>query len=83
MRISVRLAEPYWRAVGRKDLSLEIDAPSQVGDLLALFRRSYPRLGAEIDSAAPLVFVDEVVAEPGMPLHDGCCVYLVWPVAGG
>lgn len=83
MHIYVQLAEPYWRSIGRKELSLEVEESSRVGDLVSLFHRAYPPLGREIDEAAPMIFVDDVQAEPGTPLREGCRVHLVWPVAGG
>ncbi len=83
MRISIHLAEPYWRSVGSKELSLEVDGGTSVADLLAVLYLRCPPLRGEIEQAAPTVFVDDWEAEPDTELSEDCCVHLVWPVAGG
>lgn len=83
MHIMVRLAEPYWRCVGRRELSLEVEESACVGDLVALFRQHYPALSQEMDEAAPLIIVGEAECSSDTALTAGCCVHLVWPLAGG
>lgn len=83
MLISVRLAEPYWRSVGSKELNLEVDEGLPVSELLAVLYLRYPSLRREIERAAPTVFVDDWEAGPDTGLTATCCVHLVWPVAGG
>lgn len=83
MRIHVRLAEPFWRTVGQRELSLELKERAQVTDLLALLRQRYPALGREMDEIIPHIFIGEEEASPQTPLTEGARVHLVWPVAGG
>ncbi|MDH5506540.1 MAG: hypothetical protein OEZ02_04905 [Anaerolineae bacterium] len=81
--IHVRLAEPFWRAVGQRDLSLELNVPAQVNDLIGLLRTQYPALAREMDEAAPVIFIGDVEAGPDAPLADNNHVHIVWPLAGG
>lgn len=83
MRIYVRLAEPFWRVVGQRDLDLELEPNSQVADLLALLLSCYPALEKELSAAPPYIFVGEEEVDHQTPLTDGDKVHLIWPVAGG
>ena len=83
MQIHIRLAEPFWRAVGKRDLSLNIVEGSRVSDLLAMLRRDYPALSVEMDQSLPHIFLEDVEVDPASFLTEGGRVHLVWPVAGG
>lgn len=83
MQVTIRLAEPFWRAVGQRDLSLDLESDAQVSDLLAVLRGRYPALERELDDAPASIFVGEAEVDPQTILNPGDHVHLVWPVAGG
>ena len=83
MRVTVRLAEPYWRPVGKRDLELDLAEGARVSDLLARLRQVYPALAAEMKHSPPHVFLGDTEADPASLLTEGGRVHLVWPVAGG
>jgi len=81
--IHIRLAEPFWRAVGKRDLNLNIAEGSRVSDLLVLLRRDYPALSAEMDQSPPHIFIEDVEASHDSLLNEDARIHFVWPVAGG
>lgn len=83
MRVQVRLAEPYWRVVGQRDLELALEENALVADLLATLQREFPALAREMAEASPHIFIADMEADLQTPLEDGDLVHLVWPVAGG
>lgn len=83
MRVNVRLAEPFWRSVGQRDLELEIKEHARVRDLLDLLEGKFPALAQEMARAQPYIFIDEQEAAHETNLQDGARVHIVWPVAGG
>ena len=83
MNTFVRLAEPFWRSVGQRDLELNLDEGARVADVLKALIERYPALEKELASTPPHLFAEEQEASPETPLTDGCHVYLMWPVAGG
>lgn len=83
MLIRVRLAEPFWRPVGKRDLELDLAAGARVADLLARLRNEYPALAVEMDQSPPHIFIDDMEVSQASFLTEGGRVYLVWPVAGG
>ncbi|MFQ5433879.1 MAG: MoaD/ThiS family protein [Anaerolineae bacterium] len=83
MLVHVRLAEPFWRAVGERRIAVELVDGARVGDLLDQLCARYPALSRELEEAAPLIFVGEKEAEAGTILTEGSHVHLVWPIAGG
>ena len=83
MNIHVRLAEPFWRVVGQRNLDVELTAGSRMADLLAALLAQYPALAQEFADAPPLLFVGEDEADEETALADGRHVHLVWPIAGG
>jgi molybdopterin converting factor small subunit len=82
-QITVRLAEPYWRSAGQRDLQLEMPAGSMIQDLLDVLYRRYPSLEKEMAGAPPVIFIAETEAKLDAKLEDGSRVYFVWPIAGG
>ena len=83
MHVHVRLAEPFWRSVGERELSLDLDEGARVSDLLDLLTCRYASLKREFEEAHPHVFLGEEEVEVNAPLVEGCWVHLVWPLAGG
>ena len=83
MNVHVRLAEPFWRAVGLRELDMTLPSASSVDDLLTLLRERYPRLGVDFDQCPPHIFIGEAEADAHSPLEDGARAHFVYPVAGG
>lgn len=83
MLIHIRLAEPFWKPVGKRDLELDLAEGARVSDLLARLREDYPALAVEMDQSPPHVFFEDVEANPASFLTESARVHLVWPVAGG
>ena len=83
MNIHVRLAEPFWRAVGQRDIEVTMNLASRADDLLAALRDRYPALAAEFDQSPPHIFIGDVESAHDSLLPDGARVHLVWPIAGG
>ena len=83
MNIHVRLAEPFWRSVGQRELDLTLPPASNVDALLILLRERYPRLSLDFDQCPPNIFIDEEEADAHTPLQDGARAHFVYPVVGG
>jgi molybdopterin converting factor small subunit len=83
MKVNLRLGEPFWRAVGERNLVVELPDGATVGDLLTLLQGRYPALAAEMEEAAPQVVVGDEVAGTAVTLANDAAVYLLWPIAGG
>ncbi len=85
MKITVRLGEPLWRQVGRREVEVDVPASTRVGDLLREMATAYPSLRPWLDGSEvpPMVFLDEAVADPTTPLREGARPMLTWALAGG
>ena len=83
MVIRVRLAEPFWRPVVKRDLELNLTDGTRVSDLIARLREDYPALDLEMDGSPPHVFIDDMEVTLASFLTEGGREHLVWPVAGG
>jgi len=83
MRIHIRLAEPFWRTVGKREFSLELTKGACVKDLISELRERYPDLTIEMEETPPVIFVGEEEARHDTRLEDDDHVHLVWPIAGG
>jgi hypothetical protein len=83
VKVYVRLAEPFWRVVGLREMGMDINPASRVDDLLVALREQYPSLGIEFDQTPPHIFIGDVEAPHDSLLTDGALVHLVWPIAGG
>lgn len=83
MNVHIRLAEPFWRSVGLRDLDLTLPPASRVDDLLAALREQYPRLSLDFDQCPPHIFIDEEEADADSILADEARVHFVYPIAGG
>jgi molybdopterin converting factor small subunit len=83
MLLNVRLAEPFWRAVGKRELRIELNDGSCVKDLLQHIEESYPAFKQEINASPPTIFIGDHEVNLQTELKDGAQVHLVWPIAGG
>ena len=85
MHVTVRLGEPLWREVGARELTLDLPEASRVGDLLTHLSMAFPSLHPWLcgDEVPPMVFLDDALADPQTPLHDGARPMLTWALAGG
>ncbi len=83
MKVHVRLAEPFWRVVGQRNLDIELEDGAQVADLLTALKGRYPLLEQEFDEAPPTIFVNEEEMDANTLLPDDSHVHFVWPIAGG
>lgn len=99
MKVTVRLGEPIWRAVGQR--KVEIEAPGADLTLPGLVERletAYPRLGEELrgDAGTTVVgvvdyqltfFLQDRLVRPADVAHervpDGAEVMIMLPMAGG
>jgi len=81
--IRVRLAEPFWKPVGKRDLEVDLAEGACVSDLIARLREQYPALDLEMDESPPHIFIDNTEVNATSFLTEGGRVHLVWPVAGG
>src|SRR6266508_864587 len=81
MKVSLQLFASLREAVGRRDLSLEVDDGSRVSDLRARLASDYPSLGPLLKT---VVFaIDDEYVSADERLHDGAAVALIPPVSGG
>lgn len=83
MQIQVRFAEPFWRVIGQRNITLELEENANIAMLLALLQQQYPKLTAEFEESPPMIFVGEDEASADTILEDDNTVHLVWPIAGG
>ncbi|MDO8754967.1 MAG: MoaD/ThiS family protein [Anaerolineales bacterium] len=83
MKVYVRLAEPFWRAIGLREIEMDINPASRLDDLLVALREQYPSLGIEFDQTPPHIFIGDVEASRDSLLNEDARVHLVWPIAGG
>ena len=83
LKIQIRLAEPFWRAIGLREIQMTMNPASSVDDLLVALREQYPSLGVEFDQTPPHIFIGDVEASRDSLLNEDARVHLVWPIAGG
>lgn len=83
MKIQVRLAEPFWRNVGKRDLQVELEKNAKLSSLLAMLEKQYPALAAEMEAETYHVFINDTETELDAALREGDRVHIVWPIAGG
>ena len=83
IRIQVRLAEPFWRAVGVRNVEISLPAGASLKDLYEQLWEFYPELCKEMQEAEPTAFIGDDEAGHETLLEDGQRVHLVWPIAGG
>lgn len=83
MRVQVRLAEPFWRSVGKRDLQVELDKHATLGNLLSLLHQQYPALSTEMEAETYHIFINDTENGLDALLQEGDRVHIVWPIAGG
>jgi len=83
MHIFVRLAEPFWRVVGQRELEIDLPENAQVQDLLTRLCQQYPALAGELSASPPIIFSGDEEVSPDDILNTGDRIHLVWAVAGG
>ena len=83
MQVHVRFAEPFWRAVGEREIDIEINSDAVVGDLLSLLIKRYSSLGQEFKEAPPVIFLEDEEIGSETQLTEGCKLHFIWPIAGG
>lgn len=81
--VRVRLAEPFWRAVGERELVVELETGSRITDLLETLKDRYPGFEQEIKQSPPTIFIGDDEVDLQTVVVDGVQVHLVWPIAGG
>ncbi len=83
MQIQIRLAEPFWRTIGKRNLSVEIKNEATVSDLLTELRQKFPTLGLEMDETPPLIITNNDEASDDLILEEDMLLHFIWPIAGG
>lgn len=80
MTVRVLLFASYADAVGRNELTLEVEDGSLVGDVVSLVREM---AGGRVLPPAPLLAVNAVYAPSSTVVRSGDEVAIIPPVAGG
>jgi molybdopterin converting factor small subunit len=85
MKITVRLGEPFWRALGERQIVLALSPDATISEALKILWRRCPALAAELNSigAQPALFLNDEVGQPDSRLRDGSTLHILWPVSGG
>ncbi len=85
MIVTLHLGEPFWRQVGRREVTLELAPGATVADALSALAQAYPALSSDLagGEVAPAVFVNDEVATPESQLGEPTRLHVVWPVSGG
>mgnify|MGYP001562678259 FL=1 len=85
MNVTVHLGEPFWRAVGQREVTLALGDDSVVSDALSALGKQHAALAAELANgeAKPIIFVNDEQAALDSRLADGAKIHVVWPVSGG
>lgn len=83
MHVNVRLAEPFWRAVGERELNIELKDGACMQDLLESLEKGYPAFKQEIEATPPTFFIGDREVDLHAALIEDAHVHLVWPIAGG
>jgi molybdopterin converting factor subunit 1 len=81
MKVSLQLFASVREAVGRRDLSMEIEDGSRVSDLKLRLASDYPALRPLLKT---VVFaIDDEYVSADERLHEGAAVAVIPPVSGG
>ena len=85
MRVTVRLGEPLCREIGQREIEIALPESASIADLLEVLADTHPALRPWLDGeeVPPTIFLDEKVADPATPLHDGARPMVSWALAGG
>ena len=94
MVIELKMGDPLWKAVGQKQIKLELADGATVADALAHLRSTYPDFGAALDAAGGTqlgvpfnFFVNrKLVKDRDLSQHRlkaGDRLYILAPIVGG
>jgi hypothetical protein len=85
VKVTIHLGEPLWRAVGKREVELDMAEGATVADAFAALAQAYPLLGSELGHAEmqPATFMQDAEALPEAPLSAGAKLYILWPLSGG
>ena len=83
MHIHIRLAEPFWRTIDQREITMKLDTGSTLSDLLIELRQRFPTLAREMDETHPSIIVGDIEADVNLQLQDNMMLHFVWPIAGG
>lgn len=85
MEVTFHLGEPFWRAVGKREVRLTLGDGATVAEALTALTRLYPALSAELggDEVRPMIFMNEADVFPEALLTPEARLTIVWPVSGG
>jgi molybdopterin converting factor small subunit len=93
MVIEVKMGELLWKAVGQRQITLEVDDGATVADVLAHLRATYPQFGAALDAGGTRMgipfnfFVNrKLVKERELAqrkLKAGDTLHILAPIVGG
>ena len=85
MNVTVHLGEPFWRAIGQREMIVALGTHAVVSDALSVLGKQHAALAAELANgeAPPIIFVNDEQAALDSRLTDGAKIHIVWPVSGG
>ena len=83
MQIHIRLAEPFWRIIDQRDITVELDRGATLSDLIIELQQRFPALAQEMDTTHPTIIVGDDEADVDLHLQEGMVLHFVWPIAGG
>lgn len=81
MKLNIRLFATLKDRAGTSQVSVNVNEPATVSDMLAAITNQYPVLGPALQSI--LVAVNQEYAERTQPVHSGDEIALFPPVSGG
>jgi molybdopterin converting factor subunit 1 len=81
MNLKVRLFATLKERAGASQVSVEVDEPAVVSDILAALTEKFPAIQPSLQSI--LVAVNQEYAERTQPIHPGAEIALFPPVSGG
>ena len=85
MNVTLRLGEPFWRAIQARAVSLQLADDARLADALSALVARYPALAADLSNgeAQPAVFLGDEMASRDSRLREGMEIHIVWLVSGG
>lgn len=83
MQIHVRLAEPFWRIIDQRDITVEVERGATLLELMIELRKRFPALAQEMDTTPPTIILGDDEADLNVQLQDDMLLHFVWPIAGG
>lgn len=93
MQIEVKMGDPLWKAVGQRQISLELADGASVANALAHLRAAYPDFGSALEAGGTRLgvpfhfFVNrKLVRDRDLDQHKlkaGDTLYILAPIVGG